>query len=634
MYTHSSPVLILSALLHTPEALAMARVPDSALPPPPDSGTCSSLTGTESIDTSRHSAERCLTGDDPFSDQQWHLLNTGQAAFALEGGVAGNDLNLWWAHRQGIYGQSVNVAVVDDGLEIDHPDLVGNVLKGKSYDFVDGDEDPTPKGIGNRNTSHGTSVAGIIAAERNNGLGGQGVAPHANLQGYNYLQSQSQTTWEISHGRLGYSDEVRVFNQSYGHSGVRSYAYNDDPLSYSGRQMAQYQHMSTKAHGELGAVFVKSAGNGYHRISFNRQRLIPVGDNAGLPWQNSNQSSDNANYWNVTVSAMNADGLRSSYSSVGSNVFLTAPGGEYGSDKPAHITTDLTGCDMGYNRTDKVPYGRHALHGSTVLDNTCDYNSVMNGTSSAAPNASGAFALLMSAYPTLTQRDIRHLFATTATRVDAEDKDIRFNYRTSQGKLLTITGLEGWQQNAAGRWFNPDYGFGLIDVNAALKAARNHPPLPAQVITDWQWRYHNQEHDTPLDIVDAGPFATTDTVSINDDLTIEAIQVRVSIEHSRQSDLLIELESPSGTRSVLMSPKNSMLSNSLDPSYPKGFTDHLMLSHKFYGEQAAGHWTLRVTDTNGDIVLYTLGEVEQQIANNVDPGQLTQWSLRVIGHRS
>ncbi|MGH2173880.1 hypothetical protein ACQ1Z4_14300, partial [Enterococcus faecalis] len=83
------------------------------------------------------------------------------------------------------------------------------------------------------------------------------------------------------------------------------------------------------------------------------------------------------------MSALNADGERSSYSSVGSNVFLTAPGGEYGTNKPAHITTDLTGCTMGYNRDDSIPYDSHDLHGGTEIDNTCDFNSVMNGTSSA-----------------------------------------------------------------------------------------------------------------------------------------------------------------------------------------------------------------------------------------------------------
>ncbi|WP_219722529.1 S8 family serine peptidase [Salinivibrio kushneri] len=634
MHKHSSLALIIGALFHSSGVWAMAQVPDPVDPPTdPEPQACVSLVGASGMDGSRTSDERCLPGDDPFTAEQWHLLNRGQNAFAREGGQPGNDLNVWLAHRQDVLGQNVNVAVVDDGLEIAHPDLAANVRAGKSYDFVERDDDPTPEGWNSRNTAHGTSVAGIIAAVRDNGIGGMGVAPLANLQGYNYLAYQSQNAWEISHGREGYSDDVRIFNQSYGGSGIRSYPYSDDPMSYDGRQNAQYKKMSTDAFGGLGAVFIKSAGNGYKRTSFNRQRFGPVDENHGLPWQNSNQSSSNANYWNVTVSALNADGERSSYSSVGSNVFLTAPGGEYGTNKPAHITTDLTGCTMGYNRDDRIPYDSHDLHGGTEIDNTCDFNSVMNGTSSAAPNTSGAFALMMSAYTNLSQRDIRHLLATTATRVDADDADVLLTYQTAFGGERTVTGLEGWKQNAAGRWYSPTYGFGLIDVNAALEAAKTYQSLPAQVFTDWTWSYHNQEGETGLTIADAGSVATADSVQVADNLTIEAVQVRTSIEHSRMSDLLIELESPSGTRSVLMSPRNSMLSNTLDSTYPEGFTDHLMLSHKFNGEASQGQWTLYVTDTDGKTRQYSLGGEVKSMANNSVDGKLTQWSLRVIGHR-
>ena len=62
--------------------------------------SCTPLTGREvDMDTGRTSAQRCLPGINPLQDQQWHLLNSGQHAFSARGGVAGNDLNLWWAHR-------------------------------------------------------------------------------------------------------------------------------------------------------------------------------------------------------------------------------------------------------------------------------------------------------------------------------------------------------------------------------------------------------------------------------------------------------------------------------------------------------------------------------------------------------
>lgn len=52
------------------------------------------------------------------------------------------------------------------------------------------------------------------------------------------------------------------------------------------------------------------------------------------------------------------------------------------------------------------------------------------------------------------------------------------SYTSSTGKVRDVKGLEGWERNAAGMWFNPTYGFGLIDVNKALELAANHQPLP------------------------------------------------------------------------------------------------------------------------------------------------------------
>ncbi|MCV5991879.1 hypothetical protein OFO94_38030, partial [Escherichia coli] len=58
---------------------------------------------------------------------------------------------------------------------------------------------------------------------------------------------------------------------------------------------------------------------------------------------NSAQSYDNSSYFNLVTSALRADGTRASYSSVGANVWVAAPAGEYGQDFPAMVTTDLMG---------------------------------------------------------------------------------------------------------------------------------------------------------------------------------------------------------------------------------------------------------------------------------------------------
>lgn len=74
-------------------------------------------------------------------------------------------------------GDDVIVAVLDTGVEMDHPDLKDNLLPG--YDFVDGDLDPNEEP--GPSQGHGTHVAGIIAAVTNNGIGVAGVAPNAKI---------------------------------------------------------------------------------------------------------------------------------------------------------------------------------------------------------------------------------------------------------------------------------------------------------------------------------------------------------------------------------------------------------------------------------------------------------------------
>ena len=265
----------------------------------------------------------------------------------------------------------------------------------------------------------------------------------------------------------------------------------------------------------------------------------------GLPWQNANYDYENANYWNMTMSALSADGVLSSYSTVGSNIFLTAPGG-LDRGIPGHTTTTMT-CDWYKKAYPNIVVDCAVLDAFNIQ---YEYTPFMNGTSAAAPNASGAIALLMSAANEqnheLTAREIRHLLAQTATKIDAEHSDIIVN---------DLVGLEGWSQNAAGVNFSPFYGFGLVDVDKAVELIRRYAieNLPSALVkTSW---YGLEREDLTLTILDNAT-TTSSTVTVADDLIIEAVQIRLDVDHSRMADLKVELESPNGTRSILMSPYN------------------------------------------------------------------------------
>lgn len=106
-------------------------------------------------------AVAALAADDPYRPQQWGLERIG----APEA----------WATATG---QGVVIAIVDTGVDLEHPDLVDRFLRHEDgrvvgRDFVDGDDDPQDE------EGHGTMVAGIAAATADNGEGVAGVAPGA-----------------------------------------------------------------------------------------------------------------------------------------------------------------------------------------------------------------------------------------------------------------------------------------------------------------------------------------------------------------------------------------------------------------------------------------------------------------------
>lgn len=568
---------------------------------------------------------------DPLYSEQWHLDNTGQTAFAANPAVAGNDLNTKLTQAMGIAGVGVKVAVIDSGVQIDHPDLAGNVVTG-SRNFVE--DSPFPADYPVDANGHGTAVAGLISAVGNNGEGVRGVASRSSLMGFNWLANQTLEGWLISHGADASTSDVRVFNQSYGFSPITPIPFDENDPQFKLEMDVMKDVSESNAWGR-GAVFVKSAGNGYRYFNTGRFFVLPSdffagGSNQGLPMHNSAQSYDNSSYYNLVTSALRADGTRASYSSVGANVWVAAPAGEYGQDFPAMVTTDLMGCEEGQNTS--ADLGINGLHGGTEQDPSCNYTSTMNGTSSAAPNTSGAIAAIMSTNHALTARDVRALLAETASVTDKDHPGVQLEFVNNQGELVSYEAISPWQKNAAGVDFHTFYGFGAVNLDEAMKRARmTNNVLPVQIITPWA------SNATEVSVPDASLVGGSSAIAVTDDITVESVQVKLTLEHSRLPDLAIELVSPSGTRSVLQTPRNGLVGQSLDPNVT-GYENQLLLSNQFYGEDAKGEWTLRAIDTNGDEVFSFIAYFNSSaiydvpMANNAKPGVIKNWSMRIFGH--
>lgn len=572
-------------------------------------------------------AATSLSSNDPLTPYQWHLQNVGQPGFTASPGVQGEDLNLQNTDLSGIRGAGVTVTVIDSGVELSHPDLWRNIAPG-SLNLLTGSAQP------HDHSGHGTAVAGIIAAEADNNFGGRGVAPEANIVGFNYLDAQSMTAWLQSHGApLNGTASSRVYNQSY--SGKPAMFINVDGEQSLSLQLKEQvmRDVSLNSNNGLGALFVKSAGNAFNQydtvIGDTVFQVLPYENqqqfnNAGLPFHNANLSADNASFWNLIVSAYNADGQLSSYSSVGANVFLTAPGGESAGQQAGIVTTDLSGCDNGF----------HTFFGPTDialqasgLDQNCDATAAMFGTSAAAASLSGAIALVMSANPQLDARTVKHILATTARKLDPDNSGVNLSFTDRNGNNSSYNAIPGWQQNAAGYNFHYFYGLGAVNVDAAVQQAlQTTTALPALQVTDWR------NSDTELTIPDADIEGVTGSMQVNDNLTIEAVQLKLSVKHPRLRDLAVELISPSGTRSVLLSPRTGLVNVGSDTMH-----NAVLLSQHFYGEAAAGQWQIRVLDTDkgsSQTLVYSQqhGWLSMNDSNNSTDGLLLSWSLRVYGH--
>ena len=517
---------------------------------------------------------------DPLFGQQWALHNTGQMAFAANGGVAGEDLKMARTLADGPTGAGVQVAVVDSGLEICHPDLAANVEPGLSYNFnhpywlgAQADDPFLPTVLGD----HGTSVAGLIAAAANNGVGGRGVAQDVRLRGFNFLSFQSSAAYFDSLGMSSESpqaDDVHVFNMSFGYSGSARILTADD------REL--FRVGVTDLRDGRGALYVKAAGNEFYICTErddDRQPVAPLLDlSAELGCFAANRDGENNLPYVIVTGAFSANGRRSSYSSAGAALWVVAPAGEFGFDHPAMITTDQMGVDRGDSL---IPRGLAPGSADNPLG---DYTSIFNGTSSAAPNTSGAIALLLETQPDLTWRDVKHVLANTARPLHTDIPRVRVAFGGTPAVLQ-----HGWITNAAGYHFHNWYGFGAVDVDAAVDLAAVHAPNSLGVFTE----------SAPVRLAtgvtipdhDGGGLTQTQNVTgLSRTANIEAVQLRIEVTHAKPWDLGFELTSPAGTRNVINPVFNHALHGVDNP------LDWTILSNAFYGEPPTGEWTLNVID--------------------------------------
>jgi len=474
---------------------------------------------------------------DPLFQHQWYLKNTGQ-----NGGKPKLDLNVAAAWAQGVTGKNITTAIMDDGVDYMHPDLIHNYNARASYDFSSNDPYPYPRYTDDWFNSHGTRCAGEVAGARDNGVCGVGVAYDSMVAGIRMLD-QPYMTDLIEANSMGHEPNlIDIYSASWGPT--------DDGRTVDGPRNATMRAIVrgvNEGRNGLGNIYVWASGDGGEDDDCNCDGYA-------------------ASMWTISINSAINTGENAHYDESCSSTLASTFSNGAKDPNTGVATTDL--------------YGKCTRTHS--------------GTSAAAPEAAGVFALALEANPKLTWRDMQHLTVLTSKRNSLFDAKGRFH----------------WTMNGVGLEFNHLFGFGVLDAGAMVALAKQWKTVPA--------RYHceggsdKKLHEIPSD---KSLFLTMETTGCAGSDTevnyLEHVQAVITLNTTRRGDVELFLRSPMGTRSMILSPRPN------DDDSHDGFTKWPFMTSHTWAEYPRGKWTLEVR-FNGE---------------RVNHGFLKEWTLMLHGTR-
>lgn len=346
--------------------------------------------------------------NDPLYYRQWAHNNTGSAD--QYNGTPGVDMKIQQAWDITMGDPNIKIAVIDEGVDLTHPDLQSNLLQG--FNGVTMTSNPGDGGYTYPTDRHGTACAGIIAAIANNGIGVAGVAPNckiipAVLFGATIPFVDASAAACFDYVRLQGAD---VISNSWG--GVAVSSAIDDAIDRA----------VTLGRGGKGCVVFFASHNYNSSVVYpaNNPQVISVGGISMCGERKSPTSCDGVTTWGANY---------------GTGLDVVAPAVKI-------ATTDIQG-DGGYN---------------TNTGTAGDYHNTFGGTSSATPNAAGVMALILSVNGSLTVIEATRVLELSCTKLplynyapapDPNQPNGTWNNETGHGLVNAYAAL----QLAA----NPDY---------------------------------------------------------------------------------------------------------------------------------------------------------------------------------
>lgn len=464
--------------------------------------------------------------------QQWHLDRT-----TVNGVAINAHANVAAAHEL-TRGEGIVIAVIDDGVDIDHPEFRGPDKIVAPRDATRRTDDPRPKdtfGTGPQHgDNHGTACAGVACAGGK--VGASGVAPRAKLMPIRLasgLGSQHEADafkWAADHG-------ADVISCSWGPPDGRWWRPDDprhfQPFALPASTRLAIDYAVSRGRAGKGCVVLFAAGNG-------------------------NESIDNDGYASydkvIAVAACNDRGRRSVYSDFGGAVWCAFPSNDFG-HVPFNHPEPLT---PGIWTTDRGGFQGYNQGSSSQGDAIGDYTNSFGGTSSATPGAAGVVALVLAVNPELHWHQVKQLLAGACDRIDPANGGY----------------------NAAGR--SDLYGHGRLNARTAVDLAR---PQPRNAVTV------SRTFDAPLPDLQTVAF----TLTVTEPTAVESLTATVDIQHTYIGDLRITLLPPAstGVGPIVLHDRAGGASRDLRRTFDAGTTPALA---GLAGISCQGDWTLEVQD--------------------------------------
>jgi len=323
--------------------------------------------------------------NDQYFPNQWHLNNTGQSSGTPDADINGPEA---WEITTG--DPNIVVAVIDSGVDLNHPDLVNNLVPG--YDFLDNDAQPNPA-LDHPLNAHGTNCAGLVGAQGNNGIGVSGVTWNSKIMPIRIYGFRADGTgrW-ITQSDIGTAFRWSATNGADVFSNSWSWSTSSTPIIYSG--IVDVTKSGGMGRGGKGCILLFAAGNAGGPLRYYPTKYPEV----------------------IAVGATDHNDMRCYYSDYGPELDIVAPSapgytmGDWLNTKGRGWawTTDISG-PAGWNMDPFDP-------------NIVDYTA-LGGASAATPIAAGVAALILSVEPNLTGEEVRHFLERSAKDLGAPGRD-------------------------------------------------------------------------------------------------------------------------------------------------------------------------------------------------------------------